>query len=267
VFNSPDPGTHAYLGEGLVGWTTPQEQNAIERGYHAAIAARYLGAGEGLAAFYERLGRYRDAAQLYASMAANQPDPAACAAYLESAGEIYVRAGEPNLGEKAFLAAAAASPADSGPYEKLATLIYGPAGKLDAAERLIGQGVTNGADPVALYSSLGTAEQAAGKESLAEKAWLKALEYRPSFDMTRRVGAFYLASRKPDQAIQMLRRATEMNPNSAETYYMLGQAQEGAYQYSDADKSYSRAAALSQAQFGPAYADFRHRMSAAGGNT
>jgi O-antigen ligase/tetratricopeptide (TPR) repeat protein len=267
VFNAPDPGFHPYLTEPLLRWTTPDEQRAIERGYREAIAAGYPDGVQGLGIVYDRLGRYADEAQLYASAAHEERDAAARASFFESAGEVYVSLRETNRAEEALRAAVTAAPTDSEPYERLATQIYGPAHKLDLAQELIELGVDNGADPVALYSSLGTAAQDAGDAPMAEKAWLKALAYQPSFEMTQRVGEFYLESGKADLAIKMLQRASEMDPQSAQTYFMLGEAQEAAYQYSDAEKSYGQAAALSQTQFGSAYAAFRRRMSTGGGNT
>jgi Flp pilus assembly protein TadD len=89
---------------------------------------------------------------------------------------------------------------------------------------------------------------------------LRALRYDPSFGMIMQVAQFYLQNNKIERAVSVLRNATEINPASADAYYLLGVAEEKDYQYSDADKAYARAAILAPQQFRPIYSAFRRRM-------
>jgi predicted Zn-dependent protease len=99
-----------------------------------------------------------------------------------------------------------------------------------------------------------------GNQTLAENALLRALRYDPSFGVTMQVAQFYLQNNKSDRAVSVLRNATEINPGSADAYYLLGVAEEKDYQYFDADKAYARAAILAPQQFRPIYFAFRRRM-------
>jgi Tfp pilus assembly protein PilF len=71
---------------------------------------------------------------------------------------------------------------------------------------------------------------------------------------------FYLQSGKDERATSMLQNATELNPASADAFYLLGVAQEREYQYSAADKAYARAALLAPQRFRRVYSAFRQRM-------
>ena len=64
----------------------------------------------------------------------------------------------------------------------------------------------------------------------------------------------------------MLQNATEINPTSADAFYLLGVAEEREYQYSAADRAYARAAILAPHQFRPVYSAFRQRMESSKGS-
>jgi len=83
--------------------------------------------------------------------------------------------------------------------------------------------------------------------------------------MARRVGEFYLQSRKFDQAIRMLRRAMEMEPTSVETFCLLGHAEEGPINTCIRTRPIAGWPRFPRPGFGHAYAEFRGRMNAAEG--
>ena len=84
----------------------------------------------------------------------------------------------------------------------------------------------------------------AGDHKAADTALGQSLRYDPSYTNLIRVATFYLANQKYGRASELLHRALEINPNSAEAYFYLAQAEEGAYQYPQASADYQRAIAL-----------------------
>jgi tetratricopeptide (TPR) repeat protein len=72
-----------------------------------------------------------------------------------------------------------------------------------------------------------------------------------------------LATNKFDRAAIWLQRATRVDPSSAEAFFELGLADEGAYEYFAADKAYQQAVALAPAdeRFKAHYAAFRQRLA------
>jgi len=75
------------------------------------------------------------------------------------------------------------------------------------------------------------------------------------------MGELNLATKKFDQAATWLERATSLDPSSAEAFYDLGLADEGAYEYFAANQAYQRAMALAPTddRFKTRYAAFREK--------
>jgi tetratricopeptide (TPR) repeat protein len=263
VFNSPTLGTHFYLDAKWISKLSSLEQKAVEHGFKEAIAAHYPGAVNGLGAFEDLFARYSEEAQLFTSAAHDATSGVERARYLAAAGEAEIRAGNNGAAEVLFRQAIQAAPSDQTAYQNLISGIYGPAKDLPSAQSVTAEGIRNGVDPLQLYLALSGAAQADGNQTVAEGALLKALAYQPTFEMYMQIGQFYLQNQKLDQAISMLQNATEINPTSADAYYLLGLAEEKDYQYSDAGKAYARAAILAPQQFRAIYSAFRRRMDRA----
>jgi O-antigen ligase/Tfp pilus assembly protein PilF len=260
VFNAPQAGTHYYLDKRLIPWLLPGEQRAVERGFLKAIAAKYPGAIAGLAGFYDDLGDFKDEEKVLAQAARKASAAGERASYLIDAAAASVRAGDKQSARTFFLRAIQSAPFSTDAYVELIAQVYGPAKDTLAAVSAAQKGIRSGADPARLCVALATAARISGDEALAENAYLEALRYHPSFNMIMRVAEFYLESDKAERATSMLRNAAEMNPASADAFYLLGEAEERQYLYSGADKAYARAAVLEPGRFRPAYAAFRRRM-------
>ena len=260
IFNSPALGTHSYLDKRIIPWLLPAEQKAVERGFMKAAAAGYPGAITGLGGFYNVLGDYRDEVRLFAQAASRARSARVQARYFTAAAEASIRAGDDRGAEAFFHRAIEAAPSLPEAYINLVVQIYGRAKNVRAAQSIAQEGIRNGADPLRLYTALATAARMSGNDALAERALLRGLQYNPSFDMIMRVAQFDLESDKTERAASMLRNAVEMNPASADAFYLLGVAEERDYQYSNADKAYARAATLAPQQFRPVYSAFRRRM-------
>ena len=259
VFNSPKFETHYYLTR----WITllsVSEQRAVQQGLKQAVAAHYPGAVEALGAFDEVFGQFAAASQLFLDAAGAANSPSEQARFLVAAAEAESRAGRVDSAEKLLRRAINVAPFDQAPYRQLISTIYGPSRDWPRAQALITEGVSKGVDPLQLELVLAAAAQANGNYLLAESALLKALAFRPTYEMYMKVGRFYLESKKLDQAVAMLHNATELSPESAECFFWLAIAQEGNYQYSAADTSYARAAMLSPLQYRGAYASFHRRI-------
>jgi Tfp pilus assembly protein PilF len=171
-----------------------------------------------------------------------------------------VKAGNNRLAQAFFRRAIEAVPSSPEPYVNMVEQVYGPAKDLRAAQSATHEGIRNGADPIPLYAALAAAAEMSGNQAVAEAAMLKAVRFDPSFSMIMQVAQFYLRSDNAERAASMLRNAIEINPASADAFYLLGVAEEREYQYSAADKAYARAAILSPQQFRPIYSAFRQRM-------
>jgi len=259
VFNSPKFETHYYLTQWITLLSVP-EQRAVQQGFKQAAAAHYPGAVEALGAFDEVFGQFAAASQLFLDAAGATNSPSEQARFLVAAAEAESRAGRVDSAEKLLRRAINVAPFDQAPYRQLISTIYGPSRDWPRAQALIAEGVSKGVDPLQLELVLAAAAQANGDYPLAESSLLKALAFRPTYQMYMKVGRFYLESKKLDQAVAMLHNATELSPESAEGFFWLAIAEEGNYQYSAAETSYARAAMLSPLQYRGAYASFHRRI-------
>ncbi len=246
IVAAPRLADHSYLVPQLITRLSPSEQEAIEQGFKLAIDRRYPDSVEGLAQFYSELDRHSDEASVYA-LAAKAVGPSAGGLYLYyliAAGEAFVRAGDTNDAEHAFHQASREAPSYLRPYQDLLALVYGPAKDVKSSALAVHDAIENGADPVVLYLALARVARASGDSRQAEAALTKVVEYEPSVDNLLELGSFYLDEGSFDKAALVIRRATETDPGSASAVFHLAMAEEGAYQYSAAERDYAQAMAL-----------------------
>ena len=72
---------------------------------------------------------------------------------------------------------------------------------------------------------LGTIYMSEKKFSEAEQSFTKALEQRPDFNMALvNFGKLRIAQKDYDKAVELLSKAVDLEPNSAEANHMLGEA-------------------------------------------
>ena len=260
VFNAPTQ--QFYTHDRYVPFLTPAVTRAIEEGYQKALAHHYPGALEGLAAFYAAQGRYDEKAQLLAEYARPQSGQKPSLLLLMSTAQAYLKAGNRSQAEAFFRQTITEYPYDDAPYQSLITEIYGPEGNLAAARATVEQGINNGLDSTPLYFSLLDLAQKAGDKTMIESTLRELLAHQPSTDLVIRLGSFYLYNNQLAQAIPMFRRATDMDPGSADAYFLLGRAEEAEYHYSAADDAYARAIALApdNAGYKQTYQAFRDKM-------
>jgi len=243
VDRSPSLSSHAYLSARLMPWLTGQERTAVENGLQQAVAHGYEGSVASLAQFYSAEGRELAAAQVYETAARGTRDDDSKLQYMLAAGEAYARAGDRDEAQHSFAAAAELAPGDPRPYQDLIST-YSAQKNFGSVKKTIELAATNGIDPVPLYLSLDAAAETVGDNKTAEVALRQAVSYEPSFSNLMRLGLFYLGHREYERASEPIRRAADINPQSAEPYFYLAQAEEGAYQYSAARADYQRAIAL-----------------------
>lgn len=262
VYNAPAGYEHFYLDDRYIPFLTDAVVAAIEDGYKKLLATGDPGGLNGLSAFYAAQGRYGDQAQLLAEYIRTHPSEKPEYGLLMGTAEAYLRAGERSQAEEFFKKTIQEYPSDLGPYQSLITYVYGPSAQLAAAHAIIEQGVSNGVDPAPLYLSLLGLAQAAGDKALIESCLRELLSRQPSTALVLQLGRFYLDSNQPDRAASMFRRATDMDPNSADAFYLLGRAEESDYRYTAADDAYSRAISLApnNSTYRDAYRAFRDKM-------
>jgi O-antigen ligase/tetratricopeptide (TPR) repeat protein len=262
VNDSPTLDSHVYLEPRLLPFLTPQEQAAVESGFGTAVAAHYEGALQNFAQYYDELGNFSAEGTLYLRAAKQEKSRVRRAAYFVDAGMKYVKARELKEAEVAFQAAALAAPQQSAAYEQRMLLALAQK-NLAAARLTLARGIEAGADPFALYVALSSAAQMSGDNREADAALQKAAAIRPlSMGLLLRIGELDLTMGNFDRAAVWLRKATTVDPASAEAFYELGLADEGAYEYFSAEKDYQRALALAPTdeRVSASYAHFRQKL-------
>lgn len=262
VYNAPAGNEHFYLDDRYIPFLSDPVIGAVEEGYRKLMAAGDRGGLNGLSALYAAQGRYADQARLLAGYVRGQNSAKPEYGLIMATAEAYVRAGERPEAEEYFKAAIKQYPATLGPYQALISDVYGPEGNLAAARAMIEQGAENGVDSTQLYFALLSLAQTAGDKSLIETCLRELLSRQPTTDLVLQLGRFYLDSNQPDRAASMFRRATDMDPGSADAYFLLGRAEEADYRYSAADDAYSRAVSLAPDNSGyrDAYREFRDKI-------
>ena len=265
VFNSPALRTHFYLSPELVRWLAPTTQAAIEKGFKQAVAAGFPGAFHGIGQFYSSLGLPLKEAALYADAAARTNDPAMRMSFLLEAGRAYAAGGYMLSAEAFFRAAMEQAPGDPAPYIGLVTYVYGPDRDMYSAKAAMAEAAKAGNDPYDLDLALASAAHEAHDPDAQENALKDAAAERPQgTEVLLALGEFYLARQAYDRAALTLQQATDNDP-SARAWFDLGRAQEGAYNYYDAEKSYAQAAAFDPKNrvFNDYYAKFKRRIAKA----
>jgi tetratricopeptide (TPR) repeat protein len=94
----------------------------------------------------------------------------------------------------------------------------------------------------------------------------QAAELQPAkTDTLARLGNLYLRMHQNDHAAQILRRLIKLQPQAAQAYFQLAQAEEARYGYAAADDAYSRAAELApdNKEFQGRRDEFRQKLAAA----
>ncbi|MGA8568404.1 MAG: O-antigen ligase family protein [Candidatus Binataceae bacterium] len=244
VYLSPNLGGHAYLSPRLMPWLSGKERGAVESGLRAAVAHGYEGSVDSLAQFYSVEGRELAAAGVYEDAAQGERNTTLQLHYWLAAGEAYANAGKRDKAHQLFTAAMELAPENPWPYRDLIALVYGPEKNFSSATRAIQSAMNNGIRPAPLYLSLAEAAGSVEDNKTAEVALRQAVSYEPSFSNLMRLGVFYLDRGEYERASEPIRRAADINPRSAEPYFYLARAEEGAYQYSAAKADYQRAIAL-----------------------
>ncbi|MGH7931729.1 MAG: O-antigen ligase family protein [Candidatus Binataceae bacterium] len=246
VFHSPELTTHFYLAPRIIPWLLPEDQAAIESGLRHALNDHSGIALQTLAAFYGYLGRYQDAARMYAEMVGMTDDSGQKLDYLLEAGKQYAAAGDSDDAKAALHRAARLAPIDPRVYAELARVTYSLDGDTAAAKSVVENGVNQGAPPYQLYLALADVAANAKDYNIAEGALLKALAAEPaSFEAAMKLGGIYMRDRKYDRAVLEFRQATQLNPHSPAAFFALGQADEGDFYYGEAGGAYAHAAGLS----------------------
>ncbi len=244
VERSPELHTHYYLNGGVIPWLLPEEQAAIAGGLEKAVERGYSGARESLAEFYRELGRYDDLGKLFQRLAAQEARSSQKVADLSEAGRDYALGGDEANAIGTLRAAIAINPQDARPYAELARVVYGPRHEINQARRVIEEGLRAGADREQLEIALADANAAAGNTGNSEQALEAALRARPSMEVAMRLGTLYLNDGQAGRAVIAFERATEIEPDSAEAWFALGEARERDFDYTAAGNAYERAQAL-----------------------
>ena len=264
VFNSPTPVTHFYLRPELVRWLAPATQAAVEKGFKQAVAAGFRGAFHGIGEFYSSLSLPLKEAALYADAAARTEDPTERTHFLIDAGKAYAAGGYMLTAEGFFRVAMEQAPDDSAPYLALVKSVYGPDRDMQSARAAIDQAAKIGnSDPYDLDLALAQAADEAHDADTQEDALKGAAAERPEgSEVLLALGEFYLNQSHYDRAAITLQQAADADP-SARSFFELGRAQEGAYNYYEAEKAYAQAVAFDprNREMSKYYADFKRRIT------
>ena len=265
VFNSPAADTHFYLTPELVRWLAPATQMAVEKGFQQAVAAGFPGAFYGIGQFYSSLHLPLKEAALYAGAALQTGDPGRRMQFLIDAGRAYAAAGYMSSAEGFFRAAMAQVPGDPAPYLELVRSVYGPDRDIQSARIAMELAAKSGNDPYDLDLALASAAHEAHDTEAEESALKDAAAERPQgSEVLLALGEFYLNQSLYDRAALTLQQVADADP-SARVWFDLGRAQEGAYNYYEAEKSFAQAVIFDpkNRSINEYYAEFKHRMAKA----
>jgi O-antigen ligase/Flp pilus assembly protein TadD len=126
------------------------------------------------------------------------------------------------------------------------------------AKIAIEKAAKEGEDADPLYLALADGAHKVGDHIQEMAALIKSLDLRPnSCPVLCRLGNLYLEQRNFDRAAHYFRKATVINPVSADTHYHLAVAEEARYQFAAADDAYARAVELASEN-----SDYRRRYDA-----
>src|SRR5207249_8251836 len=118
--------------------------------------------------------------------------------------------------------------------------------------------IKNGENPSTLYIALAEGSRRVGDRDQEAAALLKALDLQPrSPETLSRLANLYFEKQNFDRAALYLNRITQVNPDSADVYFGLAQAEEARYRFADAGRAYARAIELA-----PKNASYRERYQA-----
>lgn len=159
------------------------------------------------------------------------------------------------------------APGDPAPYLALVKYVYGPDHDMHSARQAIEQAIAVGNnDPYILYLALADAAEQARDVEAQENALKDAAAERPQgSEVLLALGEFYLNHANFDRAAITLQQAADAEP-SARAWFDLGRAQEGAFNYFEADKAYAQAVAFDPNNPGNRwmtsyYNDFKRRLA------
>jgi O-antigen ligase/tetratricopeptide (TPR) repeat protein len=264
VYDSPTPKTHFYLSLELVRWLAPVTRAAVEKGFQQAEAAGFPDAFHGIGEFYSTLNLPLKEAALYAHAAAETADPGERMRFLIDAGKAYASAGYMQSAEGFLRAAMEQVPGDPDPYMTLVRSVYGPDHDMQSAKAALDEAARAGNDPYDLDLALAQAAEEAHDVDAQESALKDAAAERPQgIEVLLALGEFYLKQSNYDRAVLVLQQAAEAEP-SARAWFDVGRAQEGAFNYYEAEKAYAQAVTLdpNDRNVNSYYAEFKHRMAA-----
>jgi tetratricopeptide (TPR) repeat protein len=184
--------------------------------------------------------------------------------FLIDAGKAYAAGGYMLTAEGFFRAAMEQAPDDSAPYLALVKSVYGPDRDMQSARAAIDQAAKIGnSDPYDLDLALAQAAAEAHDADTQEDALKGAAAERPEgSEVLLALGEFYLNQSHYDRAAITLQQAADADP-SARSFFELGRAQEGAYNYYEAEKAYAQAVAFDprNREMSKYYADFKRRIA------
>jgi len=245
VLRAPSLVDHFYLAPDWVPGLTSAERGAIEKGLRAAESKGFDGANTALGDYYEEIGEFRKEAELFNDYALGERDSEQKAEFLSRSGRASAKAGDYERAIAMLGEAIRLSPGDSTAYEYLSLDVNVPRRQFERARLVLNQGIEANADPAKLYLKLAEVNRAAKDKNGEEAALKQAADLQPfNFEVIHTLGDLYLNDGRTDEAILWLRKATEVNPSSAEAMFELGQAEELAYQFSAAQDDYTKALAL-----------------------
>jgi tetratricopeptide (TPR) repeat protein len=239
--HSPALDSHFYLAPAMIPWLLPDEQQAVTKGLSRAVNAGYASAAQQLARFDATLGRNRDAAAVETRAAALASDSQQKTDYLIDAGQYYAKAYDLKDARQVLVQAALIDPNDPRPVGELIIAVLGPEQDLKTAHALVQAGIERGGDPAELYLALAEAAREARDTVATDDALSQVMSHEPSFGITMAAGSIYADESNFDRAAVAFQHATEMEPNSADAFFQLAQAEEGAYEYALASHDYANA--------------------------
>jgi tetratricopeptide (TPR) repeat protein len=202
------------------------------------------------------------AAENYSNAAERESDSDYKSQYFLDAARVYVQSENLGSAQQAFRNVLSGDPQNQAAYQELIDLLVREK-KAAAVNHLLDEAAQNGVDATPLWAAYARAAESAGDPSTAEQAARVALQNRPSdLETMRLLGSLYFQHGKFAQAAATFEDVTDIDPDSAQDFYMLGISEESDFQYDAADRAFRKAVALrpNDQGFNAHYSEFQARL-------
>lgn len=256
IFRAPSRAYHPLLSPEVVGWLSPENREAAERGFRRAMDGVGYQAAVSLADFYSIVADHGAAARAWQQAADLAHRTTHAAALLRRAAWESLLVQDFEGAEALLRESITLAPGDAHARSILISRVLGERGDLEAARREREAGFEAGADPYEMDLAFAEAARRSGDPAIEIENLKRATANRPRDVRGHyRLGLAHYRLGAYDLSSLALQRATRAAPDYAPAWYYLARAAERNYDFALATKAYAEARKLD-----PTNANFRQEQ-------